>query len=98
MTLPQQVQGSLGDEILAFILVTQQCGEGLQTLDCFTWNIEPSLRLLFSHHAALRREWTNMAARAAGVTPRIRRAAPRVAGLAAARRSTISLDSPGIEP
>src|SRR6185503_7973553 len=88
-------------EILPRVLKAQQLGEGGQSLQCFTWNITaarqplPSLGLV--HYAARFRLWTRMAARAAGVMPRIREAAPRVEGRALERRSTISVERPAID-
>ena len=48
-----------------------------------------------AHAAARRRAWTSNTAKAAGVIPPMRPAAPSVAGIVAARRSAISRESPG---
>ena len=48
------------------------------------------------NHAALRRVATKIADSAAGVTPAIRPACPKVPGRAASNRSTISADNPPI--
>src|SRR5687767_7959690 len=94
---PYMLQRGVGDQILALILLAQQSYESLKPLHRSTWNIETGLRLGFVHQAALRRAWTRIAAKAAGVIPRMRPAAPSVAGRDVESRSTISLERPGIE-
>src|SRR5688500_18652400 len=100
MARPQMVEGGGGDQILSCILHADEIGKLLQRLDCVTWNddmkTEPLLRLDLRHQAALRRLCTRIAASAAGVMPRMREAAPRVAGRARDNRSTISFERPAI--
>src|SRR5687768_16413329 len=93
---PYLLQRASGHQILTLILVPEQGHESFQELDRSTWNIQRALRLGLVHHAALRRACTRIAARAAGVIPLIRPAAPRVAGRAADSRSTISLERPAM--
>ncbi len=101
VTDPQMFEAPARDEILPVILLPEERCEGVEALDCFTWNTElpfqPFPGFGFAPHAARRlRTWTRIAASAAGVTPRMREAAPSVDGRAAASRSTISLERPGI--
>src|SRR5690349_13751150 len=96
MTAPHLLQRGCRNEVLPRILLAEQGNESFKTLHCSTWNIECSLSRFLVHQAALRRAWTRIAAKAAGVIPRSRPAAPRVGGRAMDRRSTISFERPAI--
>src|SRR5438105_13516544 len=99
MPQPELIEAGAGHEILPRTFPAQQRRKGVEPVHCFTWNIEfarhPGAGGRLVHQAALRRAWTRIAAKAAGVTPRIRAAAPSVEGRAALSRSTISFERPG---
>jgi hypothetical protein len=50
------LQGLAGNEVLALILLAQQLGEGIQAIQCSTWNIEAPTRFLLVHQAARLRQ------------------------------------------
>src|SRR5690606_14500446 len=101
VALPDRRQAVRRHEVLPLVLLGEHGGEALEPRDSAgiggALGTKRPCRVFSLDHAAsaFRRAKTSSAASAAGVTPRTLPAAARLAGRAAARRSTISLERPG---